>query len=242
MSAAIEKIVILPTYNERDNIDTMLERLIGLPFGLHVLVVDDRSPDGTAERVREWSAREPRVHLLERAGKLGLGSAYREGFRWALDRGAEYVLQMDCDFSHDPDSIGDFLRWSQEYDLVLGSRYLNGVTVVNWPLSRLILSYGANLYTRLITGLPVNDATGGFKCFRRRALEGVRLDRVRSDGYSFQIEMTFKCWKRGFRIKEIPILFVDRRAGVSKMNRKIIFEASWMVWSLRLLDLFGQVE
>jgi dolichol-phosphate mannosyltransferase len=242
VSAPIEKIIILPTYNESENIDRMLERLMALPYGLHVLVVDDRSPDGTAERVKAWSAREPRVHLLERAGKLGLGSAYRDGFRWALDRGAEYIFEMDCDFSHDPDSIGEFLKWAQEYDLVLGSRYLNGVTVVNWPLSRLILSYGANLYTRLITGLPVNDATGGFKCFRRRALEGVRLDRVRSDGYSFQIEMTFKCWKRGFRIKEIPILFVDRRAGVSKMNRKIVYEATWMVWQLRLLDLFGRVE
>jgi dolichol-phosphate mannosyltransferase len=242
VSASIEKIIILPTYNESENIDRMLERLMALPFGLHVLVVDDRSPDGTAARVQAWSAREPRVHLLERAGKLGLGSAYRDGFRWALDRGAEYIFEMDCDFSHDPDSIGEFLKWAQEYDLVLGSRYLNGVTVVNWPLSRLILSYGANLYTRLITGLPVNDATGGFKCFRRRALEGVRLDRVRSDGYSFQIEMTFKCWKRGFRIKEIPILFVDRRAGVSKMNRKIVYEATWMVWQLRLLDLLGRME
>jgi len=242
MSAAIEKIVILPTYNERENIDAMLERLMALPFALQVLVVDDHSPDGTGEAVRAWVAREPRIHLLERAGKLGLGSAYREGFRWALDRGAEYVFEMDCDFSHDPDSIGEFIRHAQHHDLVLGSRYLNGVTVVNWPLSRLILSYCANVYTRLVTGLPVKDATGGFKCFRRRALEGVRLDRVQSDGYAFQIEMTFKCWKRGFRILEIPIVFVDRRAGVSKMDRRIILEAVGMVWRLRLLDLFGRVE
>lgn len=242
MSAAFEKIVILPTYNERENIDAMLQRLMALPFGLHVLVVDDHSPDGTGEAVREWVAREPRIHLLERAGKLGLGSAYREGFRWALDHGAEYVFEMDCDFSHDPDSIGEFIHHAQHHDLVLGSRYLNGVTVVNWPLRRLILSYSANLYTRLVTGLPVKDATGGFKCFRRRALEGVRLDRVRSDGYAFQIEMTFKCWKRGFRILEIPIVFVDRRAGVSKMHRRIILEAVGMVWRLRLQDLFGRVE
>jgi len=238
----MEKLVIVPTYNERDNIDALIGRLLALPYGLEVLVVDDHSPDGTAAVVREWAARDPRVHLIERPGKLGLGSAYRDGFRYALDRGAEYVFEMDADFSHDPESIGEFLKHAEHADLVLGSRYLHGVTVVNWPLSRLILSFTANLYTRIVTGLPVKDATGGFKCFRRRALEGVRLDRVRSDGYSFQIEMSFKCWKRGFRIKEIPIVFVDRRAGVSKMNRRIIWEAAWMVWRLRLLDLFGRVE
>lgn len=242
MSAALERIVILPTYNERENVGAMLQRLMELPYGLHVLVVDDGSPDGTAAIVREWMAREPRVHLMERAGKLGLGSAYRAGFRWALDHGAQLIFEMDCDFSHDPASIGEFLKQAETYDVVLGSRYLHGVTVVNWPLSRLILSYGANLYTRLVTGLPVKDATGGFKCFRRRALEGVRLDRVQSDGYAFQIEMTFKCWKRGFTIQEIPILFVDRAAGVSKMNRRIILEAVVMVWRLRLADLFGRVE
>ena len=238
----MEKLVIVPTYNERENIAELLGRLLALPHGLEVLIVDDRSPDGTAEVVREWKARDPRVHLLERAGKLGLGSAYRDGFRYALDHGAEYIFEMDADFSHDPDSIGEFLKHAADHDLVLGSRYLHGVTVVNWPLSRLILSYTANPYTRIVTGLPVADATGGFKCFRRRALEGVRLDRVRSDGYAFQIEMSFKCWKRGFRIKEIPIVFVDRRAGVSKMNRRIIWEAAWMVWRLRLLDWFGRVE
>ena len=242
MSARPEKLVIIPTYNERENIPTMMDRLMSLPYDLHLLIVDDNSPDGTAELVKQRMATEPRVHLLQRAGKLGLGSAYREGFRWALDQGAEYIFEMDADFSHDPDSIGEFLHFAAEYDLVLGSRYLHGVTVVNWPLSRLILSYCANVYTRIVTGLPVNDATGGFKCFRRRALEAIRLDRVQSDGYSFQIEMTFKCWKRGFRIKEIPILFVDRRAGVSKMNDKIVWEAAAMVWRLRFLDLFGRVE
>jgi dolichol-phosphate mannosyltransferase len=238
----MDKLVIIPTYNERENIDPLITRLLELPFGLEVLVVDDQSPDGTAEVVRRRAEKEPRIHLLSRPGKLGLGSAYRDGFRYALEHGAEYIFEMDADFSHDPVSIGEFLKHAQEADVVLGSRYLKGVTVVNWPLSRLILSYSANLYTRLVTGLPVNDATGGFKCFRRRALEGVRLDRVRSDGYAFQIEMSFKCWKRGFRIKEIPILFVDRRAGESKMNRRIIWEAAWMVWRLRLLDLFGRVE
>ena len=238
----MEKLVIVPTYNERDNIDPLITRLLALPYALEVLVVDDHSPDGTAAAVRAWRERDPRVHLLERPGKLGLGSAYRDGFRYALDHGAEYIFEMDADFSHDPDSIGEFLKHAEDTDLVLGSRYLHGVTVVNWPLPRLVLSYAANLYTRIVTGLPVKDATGGFKCFRRRALEGVRLDRVRSDGYAFQIEMSFKVWKRGLRIKEIPILFVDRRAGVSKMNRRIIWEAAWMVWRLRFLDLFGRVE
>ena len=231
----METLVIVPTYNERENIEPLLDRLLALPCGLEVLVVDDHSPDGTAALVEARQAKEPRLHLLRRPGKLGLGSAYRDGFRYALERGAEYVFEMDADFSHDPDAIAAFLEEARDCDLVLGSRYLHGkVTVVNWPLSRLILSYSANLYARWITGLPVNDCTGGFKCFRRRALESVRLDRVRSDGYAFQIEMTYKCWKRGMRIREIPIVFVDRRAGVSKMNRRIIWEALWVVWWLRL--------
>jgi len=238
----MDKIIITPTYNERENIDRLLKRLMDLPYGLHVLVVDDGSPDGTADIVKGWMAHEPRVHLLQRPGKMGLGSAYRDGFRYALDNGAQYIFEMDADFSHDPDSIGEFLKNAEEVDVVLGSRYLNGVTVVNWPLRRLILSYMANRYTRLVTGLPLRDATGGFKCFRRRALEAVRLDRVKSDGYAFQIEMSFKCWKKGYRIREIPILFVDRQAGVSKMNRGIVWEAAWMVWRLRWLDLIGRLE
>jgi len=238
----VEKLVIVPTYNERENIEPLLQRLLSLPHDLHVLVVDDASPDGTGEFVESWARNQPRLHVLRRPGKLGLGSAYRDGFRYALVNGAEYVFEMDADFSHDPDSIGEFLRNASEVDVVLGSRYLNGVTVVNWPLQRLILSYAANLYTRVVTGMPVKDATGGYKCFRRRALESIRLDRVRSDGYAFQIEMSYKCWRKGFRIREIPILFVDRRAGFSKMNRRIIWEAVWMVWRLRLLDLLGRLE
>jgi dolichol-phosphate mannosyltransferase len=238
----VEKLIIIPTYNEKENIETLLQRLMDLPFGLHVLVVDDGSPDGTAELVKQRMAREPRIHLLQRPGKMGLGSAYRDGFRYALENGAEYIFEMDADFSHDPASIGDFLETIQDADVVLGSRYLRGITVVNWPLSRLILSYFANKYTRLVTGLPVQDATGGFKCFRRRALESVRLDRVKSDGYAFQIEMSFKCWKKGFRIKEIPILFVDRQLGVSKMSRRIVYEAAGMVWRLRLLSMLGRLE
>jgi|SRR5687768_13068183 len=236
----MEKLVIVPTYNERDNIGALLDRLLALPFGLEVLVVDDNSPDGTGELVQARKEADPRIHLLSRAGKLGLGSAYVAGFRYALERGAQYVFEMDADFSHDPDSIGDFLKAAEHADLVLGSRYLHGVTVVHWPLSRLILSYSANVYTRLITGLPVRDATGGFKCFRRRALEAVNLDGVKSDGYSFQIEMSYKIWRKGFRIVEIPITFVDRRAGVSKMNQRIVWEAAWMVWRLRLMDLLGR--
>lgn len=238
----MDKLVIIPTYNERENIEPMLQKLLALPYGLDVLVVDDNSPDGTAALVEEWKQKSERVHLLKRPGKMGLGSAYRDGFRYALEHGAEYIFEMDADFSHDPEAIGEFLHAVQDADIVLGSRYLNGVTVVNWPLSRLILSYSANVYTRIVTGLPLADSTGGFKCFRRRALEGIRLDRVKSEGYSFQIEMSFRCWKRGFRIKEIPILFVDRRAGVSKMSRRIIWEAAGLVWRLRVLDLFGRLE
>jgi dolichol-phosphate mannosyltransferase len=238
----MQKLIIMPTYNERDNIEPMLAKLMALPDGFDVLVVDDGSPDGTGDVVDAWSKREPRIHLLRRAGKLGLGSAYRDGFRYALDHGAELIFEMDADFSHDPEALAGFLEASKEADVVLGSRYLNGVSVVNWPLSRLFLSYFANVYTRWVTGLPVRDATGGFKCFRRRALESVRLDKVKSDGYAFQIEMTYKCWRRGMRIKEIPILFVDRRAGTSKMSRHIVWEAAGLVWRLRLFDLFGRLE
>ena len=238
----MEKLVIIPTFNEHENIEPLIGRLLALPHGLEVLVVDDNSPDGTAAIVAAHREKDPRVHLIERPRKMGLGSAYRDGFRYALQNGAEYVFEMDADFSHDPEAIGEFLERAKNHDLVLGSRYLHGVTVVNWPLSRLILSYCANVYARWVTGLPLRDCTGGFKCFRRRALEAVKLDKVRSDGYAFQIEMSFKCWKRGMRLCEIPILFVDRRAGVSKMSRRIIWEALWMVWWLRLASLFGHLQ
>ncbi len=241
----MDKLVIVPTYNERENIGPVLDKVLGLPWGLDILIVDDNSPDGTAAIVQERMKTEPRIHLLQRPGKMGLGSAYRDGFRYALDHGAQYIFEMDADFSHDPDAIGQFLDAIQDADIVLGSRYMQGlrrITVVNWPLSRLILSWSANLYTRIITGMPLADATGGFKCFRRRALEGIRLDRVRSEGYSFQIEMSYRCWRRGFRIKEIPIVFTDRRVGVSKMSRKIIWEAAGMVWRLRWMDLLGRLE
>jgi dolichol-phosphate mannosyltransferase len=235
----MKALIIVPTYNERENLEELVMRIFGQGLPTEILIVDDNSPDGTGTLADEMAARDRRVHVMHRAGKMGLGSAYVAGFRWALARDYEAVFEMDADFSHNPDSLGDFLRELETADLVLGSRYLYGVTVVNWPLSRLILSYTANLYSRVITGMPVKDLTGGFKCFRRQVLEAIDLDRVRSDGYAFQIEINFKAWRKGFRICEIPILFVDRRAGVSKMSRRIVREAAWMVWRLRLLDLLG---
>jgi dolichol-phosphate mannosyltransferase len=197
----MEALVVIPTYNERDNIERLLHALLRLPVDLGVLVVDDNSPDGTGRLVDEFAAREPRVRALHRTGKLGLGTAYIAGFKWALaNTDAPFVFEMDADFSHDPNAIPAFLERIRTADLVIGSRYVEGVTVVNWPLSRLILSVSANIYTRIVTGMPLHDATGGFKCFRRQVLAALPLDRIRSDGYSFQIEMNFHAWKRGFRI------------------------------------------
>jgi dolichol-phosphate mannosyltransferase len=225
-------LIVIPTYNELENIREIIPAILALPHPLEILVVDDNSPDGTAAEVEAFARRYPQVHCLKRAGKMGLGSAYVAGFRWALARDYDVVFEMDADFSHDPVALPQFLTAIEEADLVLGSRYLNGVTVVNWPLKRLILSYTANAYSRFLTGLPLKDATGGFKAFRRATLEGIDLDRVRSDGYSFQIELSFQCWMKGFRLKEIPIVFADRHVGESKMSRKIIWEASFMVWRL----------
>ena len=236
----MKALVIIPTYNERDNLVELLGRVFAQSLAeLEVLIVDDNSPDGTGALADEMSARDPRIHVMHRAGKLGLGSAYVAGFRYALERDYEAVFEMDADFSHNPDSLPVFLSELEHADLVLGSRYLHGVTVVNWPLSRLILSYGANVYSRVVTGMNVKDLTGGFKCFRRRVLEAIDWNRVKSDGYGFQIEINFKAWRKGFRIQEIPILFVDRKAGESKMSRRIVYEAAWMVWRLRILDLLG---
>jgi len=236
----VKALVIVPTYNEAENIRELVPRILDQDPGMEILVVDDNSTDGTGALVDELRQTEPRLHVLHRPKKLGLGTAYVAGFRYALEHQYDLVFEMDADFSHDPDSIPAFLDAVKDADLVLGSRYLNGVTVVNWPLSRLILSFGANVYTRLITGMPIKDATGGFKCFRRATLESIDLNRVRSDGYGFQIEMNFKAWRQGLRIKEIPILFVDRRVGISKMNRKIIWEAMWLVWKIRFLDIVGR--
>ena len=238
----MEVLVIVPTYSERENIEHVLDVLLSLDVDLGVLVVDDNSPDGTGAFVDEYREREPRVHVLHRPGKMGLGSAYIRGFNWALEEtDAKFVFEMDADFSHDPRAIPEFLAKTGEADLVIGSRYLEGITVMNWPLRRLALSVGANIYTRVITGMPLKDATGGFKCFSRKVLEALPLDTIRSDGYSFQIEMNFHVWKRKFRIVEIPIIFVDRQEGTSKMSRRIVYEAVFLVWKLRLASMFGKI-
>ncbi|HEY4644099.1 MAG TPA: polyprenol monophosphomannose synthase [Bacteroidota bacterium] len=234
-------LVIIPTYDEADNIERIVLQILDQQEGVEVLVVDDGSPDGTAAIVEKLVETDSRIHLIKRPGKKGLGTAYVEGFRYACTRGYDYVFEMDADFSHDPAEIPKFLDRIREYDLVIGSRYTNGVRVVNWPIRRLLLSYAANVYTRVITGLPIKDSTGGFKCYRRQVLESINLDSIRSNGYAFQIEMSFKAWKKGFRLCEIPITFVDRRSGVSKMSKRIVFEAVFMVWKLKFRSLLGRL-
>ena len=235
-------LVIIPTYNERENITRIIPAVLAQDERFEVLVVDDGSPDGTGDLVDRLATENPRVHALHRSGKLGLGTAYVAGFRWALERDYRYVFEMDADFSHNPDRLPKFLEAIQNADVVLGSRYQNGqINVVNWPISRLFLSYSANIYARHVTGLQVFDATGGFKCFRREVLEAIDLSDVRSNGYAFQIEMTFRAWKKGFRIMEIPIVFVDRTEGASKMSKRIVREAVWMVWRLRWWAIRGKV-
>ena len=233
----MKALIIVPTYNEKENIEEIIRVVLAQGDDIDILVVDDNSPDGTGKIVKRLASSEPRIHAIHREGKLGLGSAYIAGFKWALaNTDTQFVFEMDADFSHDPNAIPEFLEAVKDMDLVIGSRYLHGITVINWPLSRLILSYGANVYTHIITGLPLKDSTGGFKCFRRETLEQLPLDTIRSDGYSFQIEMNFFCWKKGFRMVEMPILFTDRRVGISKMSRKIIWEAMFMVWRLRFMN------
>ena len=230
-----KSLVIIPTYNEKENITRILPAVLSQHECLEVLVVDDGSPDGTGDLVQGITQAEPRVHLMRRSGKQGLGTAYIAGFRWALERDYQRVFEMDADFSHDPASLVKFLEAAEEADLVLGSRYLGGrISVVNWDWKRLMLSYGANLYARLVTGLPVADATGGFKCFRREALQALDFSSMRSDGYCFQIETTYKIWKKGLRVREIPIVFADRTLGTSKMSGGIISEAFFLVLRLRL--------
>ena len=235
-------LVIVPTYNERFNIARIIPAVLAQDPALEVLVVDDGSPDGTGAIVDAIAATNSRVHVIHREKKLGLGTAYLAGFRWALERKYDLVFEMDADFSHNPERLPEFLEAIKEADLVLGSRYQDGhVNVVNWPMSRLFLSYGANVYARFVTGLPIFDATGGFKCFRRNVLESIDLNAVKSNGYAFQIEMSYRVWKRGFRLFEIPIIFVDRTEGVSKMSKKIVREAVWMVWRLRWWSLTGRI-
>ena len=232
-------LIIIPTYNEKDNIQKLIREIHSLDPGVHILVVDDNSPDGTGGIVKQLKNEIPNLFLIEREGKLGLGTAYVIGFKFALENGYQYIFEMDADNSHDPQEIPYFLEAIKDADLVIGSRYCKGVNVVNWPLSRLILSIFANQYTHFVTGLPIHDSTGGYKCFRHEVLEAIDLNEIRSGGYSFQIEMNFKTWKKGFRIKEIPIVFIDRAIGKSKMSRKIVREAVWMVWKLKIRSILG---
>lgn len=235
-------LVIVPTYNERDNLERVIATTLAQDEAFDVLVVDDGSPDGTGDVADRVASHNPRVHVVHRPLKMGLGTAYLMGFRWALERDYAYVFEMDADFSHDPSHLPQFLEAIRDHDVVLGSRYRHGrVTVVNWPMTRLLLSYCANIYARVVTGLDLGDATGGFKCFRREVLQAIPLEEVRSNGYAFQIEMTFRAARKGFRITEIPIVFVDRTDGESKMSNRIIREAIWMVWRLRWWALTGRV-
>lgn len=234
-------LVIIPTYNERENIEAIAAAVLELPYDFNVLVVDDNSPDGTGAIADRMAETDPRVHVLHREKKEGLGPAYIAGFRWGLARDYDILFEMDADFSHRPHYLHDFMAAIEDADLVLGSRYISGVNVVNWPLSRLLISYFANRYSEIVTGLPVRDATGGFKCFRREVLEAIDLDRVKSTGYTFQIEMSMRAAVKGFRIKEIPIIFYDRAKGTSKMSFHIAREAAIMVWKLRLLKMIGRL-
>ncbi len=232
-----QSLIVIPTYNEADNLPKLVPKILKLGDNFSVLIVDDNSPDGTAEVVRKLQQDHERVHLIVREKKMGLGTAYVAGFKYALQHGYDFVFEMDADFSHDPDEIPNLLWKAQECDLVIGSRYATGVNVVNWPLRRLMLSLAANWYTRTITGLPVRDTTSGFKCYRRKVLESLNLDAIHSNGYAFQIETNFLAWKKGFRVCEVPIVFVDRRSGVSKMSKGIVYEAAFMVWKLKLKSL-----
>lgn len=235
-------LVVIPTYNEAVNLPNLVPQILAQDLRLEVLVVDDASPDGTGRMADDLAQANPRVHALHREAKLGLGTAYIAGFQWALERGYDYMFEMDADFSHDPAHLAEFLRAIVNADLVLGSRYLGGkVTVVNWPIGRLMLSYWANVYARWVTGLRIWDLTGGFKCFRRRVLEAIDLSKVRSNGYAFQIEMSVRAWRKGFKLAEVPIVFVDRTEGQSKMNRKIVREAIWVVPRLRLMAWFRRI-
>ena len=234
-------LVVVPTYNELENLPQIVPAILAQDARLDVLVVDDGSPDGTGAVADEFAARDPRVHVLHRPLKQGLGRAYLAGFAWALEREYAWVFEMDADFSHDPKNLPRFIDATSDADLVVGSRYASGVNVINWPMSRLLLSWFANKYARWITRLPLTDATGGFKCFRREVLAAMPFEKVRSNGYAFQIEISYRAWRKGFRLKELPIIFTDRMEGRSKMNRRIVVEAIWMVWWLRVQGLLGRL-
>ncbi len=235
-----KSLIVIPTYNELTNIKKLINDIfIFYDKDIDILVVDDNSPDGTGEYVEQLSKENKRVNVLRRPQKNGLGTAYCDGFKFALKQDYDYIFEMDADYSHDPGEIINFLKAMDRFDLVIGSRYLTGVSVINWPISRVLLSYLANKYTQIITGLPIKDCTSGYKCFKRKVLESINLDNIKSNGYAFQIEMTFKAWKKGFKIGEIPIIFVDRQKGQSKMTKKIVWEAAFLVWSLRIKSILG---
>lgn len=241
MSSAI---VIIPTYNEANNIGKIIGQVLSLEKEIDVLIVDDGSPDGTASIVKELRTENPgRIHIIEREGKQGLGTAYVAGFRYALEHDYDYICEMDADFSHNPKDLPRLVNAVEngEADLVIGSRYSDGISIVNWPLSRLILSFAANFYARSITGLPVKDTTAGFKCIHRRVLKEINLDKIRSNGYAFQIEIHYRAWRAGFKLKEISIIFREREEGVSKMSKSIVREAIWRVWALKLRSMFGKL-
>ncbi|MBA7614005.1 Undecaprenyl-phosphate mannosyltransferase [subsurface metagenome] len=231
-------LVIIPTYNEKENIEKIISAVLKICTSSDVLVIDDNSQDGTGSIVKSFQKRTDRVYLFEREKKLGLGTAYLKGFKFGIKKRYDYLFEMDADFSHDPEDLPRFLEEIQKADLVIGSRYKNGVSVVNWPITRLLLSYFANVYARIVTGVPVKDLTAGFKCFRREVIESIDLDSIHSDGYGFQIEMNYWTFRKGYRIKEIPVIFIDRRSGESKMSKRIIWEAFWLVIRLRFLRIF----
>ena len=237
----MEALVVVPTLNERENVEKLIPTILAIDGGIDVLIVDDNSSDGTGTAADRFALETGRVHVLHRPLRMGLGSAYIDGFKYALSNTeAKYILEMDADFSHDPRYLSDFLEAIQDVDLVVGSRYLKGISIVNWPLNRLIISKLGNWYARTVTGLPFTDVTAGYKCFRRELLERLDLDSIHSNGYSFQIEMTYKAWKEGFRIKELSIIFVDRTSGESKITYGIVWEAVWRVWALRLKHMLGR--
>lgn len=237
----MKTIIVTPTYNERKNVGGLVKKIFSINSDYHLLIIDDNSPDGTADFVVSLQESYSNLHLVRRPAKLGLGTAYCQGFKFALGKGFETIVQIDADLSHNPEDIPKMLNLLKGNDLILGSRYCNGVSVVRWPIRRLLLSYGANLYTRIVTGMPVQDATSGFKCWKRKALKAIDLNAVNAQGYSFQIEMTFRAWIKGFRIKEMPIIFFDRTLGESKMSRSVIFEAVWTVWKLRIWKSLGWI-
>ena len=238
----MKSIVIIPTYDELNNIKKLVPELLELYDDLDILIVDDSSPDGTGEYVKELSEKNSRVNLIQREGKLGLGTAYVAGYKYMLKNGYDFAFQMDADYSHDPREIANFRKHLDDNDLIIGSRYIQGVNVINWPMRRLLLSYFANYYTKIITGLPLKDSTGGFKCFKRKVLEAIDLDQIKSNGYSFQIEMNYKAWIKGFKLKEVSIIFMDRVAGNSKMSKQIVREAIFRVWKLRFRNMLGLLK